>query len=78
VALLKPLGSRRPKTPITRFAALLAAQVAERQRLERAGQRRLQSLRQSEQQADELRHKLEELKSIERSVPEREEQLRID
>lgn len=78
MALLKPLGSRRPETPITRFAALLAAQVVERQRLEQAGQRGQESLRQSEQQVDELRHKLDELKSIERSVLEREEQLRID
>lgn len=85
IALLKPLASRRPETAVTRLAALLVLQVSERQRLEQAGERgaqalreSAQALRESEAQAGELRHKLDELKSIERSVLQREEQLHVE
>lgn len=78
LALLKPLAARRPGTPVTRFAALLVAQALERRRLEQAGQRGQEALRDSEQQAAELQRKLDELKSIERSVLEREEELHVD
>lgn len=85
IDLLRPLASQRPGTALTRFAALLVIQVVERRRLEQAGKRTEQALRQSEQglrqseqQASELRHKLDELKAIERSVLQREEQLRVE
>jgi hypothetical protein len=85
MALLKPLASRRPETAVTRLASLLVLQLSERQRLEQAEQRgaqalreSAQALRQSEEQAGELRHKLDELKSIERSVLQREEQLHVE
>lgn len=78
IDLLGPLASRRPETPLTRFAAILVSQVAERRRLERAGQRGEQALQQSERQASDLRHKLDELKSIERSVLQREERLHVE
>lgn len=67
-ALLAPLQSVRPDPPAGRFASLLAAQLAERQRLE-------QALHQSEQQADALQKKLDELNAIERKALRREEHL---
>ncbi|MDA8110329.1 MAG: hypothetical protein M0015_17155 [Betaproteobacteria bacterium] len=78
IDLLRPLASQRPETALTRFAAILVSQVAERRRLEQVGQRGEQALRHSEHQASELRHKLDELKSIERSVLQREEQLHVE
>lgn len=65
-ALLAPLAARSPETPRARLAALLAAQVAERQRLSRAGARR----------EGTLKSQIDALKSIERGVLEREERLR--
>jgi len=65
-ALLAPLAARSPESPRARLAALLAAQVGERQRVARAGVRR----------EGVLRNQIEALKSIERGVLEREERLR--
>jgi signal transduction histidine kinase len=65
-SLLAPLAARSPETPRARLAALLAAQVAERQRIARAGVRR----------EGALRNQIEALKSIEHGVLEREERLR--
>jgi hypothetical protein len=65
-ALLEPLAAKSPPTPFARFAALLSAQIAERQRAARAGERR----------EERLRNQIEALKSIEREVIEREERLR--
>ena len=78
IDLLRPLASQRPESAFTRFAAILVTQVAERRRLEQAGQRGEYALRRSEQQASELRRKLDELKSIEHSVLQREERLHVE
>jgi len=65
-ALLEPLAAASPRTPLARFAALLAEHVADRQRALRAGERR----------EEQLRRQVEVLKSIEREVFEREERAR--
>lgn len=67
-ALLGPLAGGVPQTPVARFAALIAAQVAERRRLAHAGERR----------EDALRRQVEALKAIERGIQVREERLRMD
>jgi hypothetical protein len=78
-ALLAPLAARLPETPHTRLAALLAAQVAERQRLA-AEQQRLAAeqkrlVRSGVRREGALKEQIEALKSIERGVLEREERL---
>ena len=77
-ALLAPLAARAPATPVTRFASLLASQIAARRRLERAERGRSQALRESRERELELQRKLNELKSIERSALSREERLRFE
>jgi hypothetical protein len=84
--LLRPLADAgMPGAP--RLAALLAAQVAERQRLarelERAARERERSDRERDkreealrQQADALKEQVEALRAIERGIREREEKLR--
>jgi hypothetical protein len=70
-----------------RFAALLAAQVAERRRLlheldklraeaERAGRERALSDKERDKREDALKQQLEALRAIERGILEREEKLR--
>jgi hypothetical protein len=78
--LLEPVGLRR-------FAALLSAQVAERQRLVRENDRlarerdrtekeHARSDKERDQREEALRQQLEALRSIERGILEREERLR--
>jgi hypothetical protein len=62
-ALLEPLRGGATQTPIARFAALLAAQVAERRQLVQAGLRR----------EGALRRQVEALRAIEREMSAREE-----
>lgn len=76
MTLLEPLASRRPDTPLTQLAGMLAANAAERQRLARelrAAERREEA---AEERAATLRQQLEALKSIERGILEREEKRR--
>lgn len=96
-ALLAPVASRRPATPMTELASLLAGGVAEHQRLQRevrgaeqraeasaqradAAQQRADGAERREAEAAEraatLSHQVEALKSIERSILEREVQRR--
>jgi hypothetical protein len=84
--LLEPIADAA--TPgVGRFAALLAAQVAERQRfardLERAarendrlGKERERSDKERDKREEALRQQLEALRSIERGILEREDRLR--
>ena len=81
-ALLEPLTARQPETPIMRFAALLRAQIAERQRmaedgerLARAGEQREEMLRRqnealraSEHREESLRRQVEALRESEQRV----------
>lgn len=81
-ALLEPLTERQPETPIVRFAALLRAQIAERQRvaedaerLARAGEQREEMLRRqnealraSEHREETLRRQVETLRESEQRV----------
>lgn len=75
-ALLEPLAARRPETPLAQLAGLLAAGVAERQKLARD----LRAVEKREEAAEEraatLRQQVEALKSIERGILEREERRR--
>jgi len=86
-ALLEALADGRPPSPYGQFAALLLQQLAARardakeaERIMRTGEQREEALRQRHealrQQQDVLRQQLESLKSIERSILEREEQMR--
>jgi hypothetical protein len=86
-ALLKPLAAAQGESPFQGFAALLAGQVSERQRLaresEQAARERERALRVAEEreqalraQQQTLREQLDALKSIERGIVEREEKLR--
>ncbi len=90
VTLLEPLAARRPESPLTQLAGMLAASVAERQKLARdlraaerrdeAAEERAALLRQQMEAAEEraatLRQQLDALKSIERGILEREERRR--
>jgi hypothetical protein len=67
-ALLEPLAGGPRETPIARFAALLAAQLAEQRRALHAGAQRETT----------LRRQLEALKAIERDIQAREERLRTE
>ena len=76
VLLLEPLAARRPETPLTQLAGMLAAGTAERQRLARdlrAAERRAET---AEERATTLHQQVEALKSIERGILEREERRR--
>jgi hypothetical protein len=82
-ALLGPVASRQPVSALTQLAGLLAAGVAERQRLARelraAVERAEEAARREEgatERANTLHQQLEALKSIERGVLEREERRR--
>ncbi len=80
--LLEPLSD--PGTPgVGRFSALLAAQLAERQRLARELERAVRAERERvrtdaerDKREEALREQLEALRSIERGILEREERLR--
>jgi hypothetical protein len=80
--LLEPLSDAA--TPgVGRFSALLAAQVAERQRLAReldrvvrAERERVRADGERDKREEALREQLEALRSIERGILEREERLR--
>ncbi|OGA08665.1 MAG: hypothetical protein A3D95_02455 [Betaproteobacteria bacterium RIFCSPHIGHO2_12_FULL_69_13] len=84
--MLAPLAST-PSPAIGRFAALLGAQIAERQRLardlervakdrERVERERERAERAGDEREKALRQQLEALRSIERGILEREERLR--
>jgi hypothetical protein len=89
-AVLGPLAARRPETPLTQLAGMLAVHVAERQRLARelrAAERRAESAlaraeaaerreESASERANTLQGQVEALKSIERSILQREEQRR--
>jgi hypothetical protein len=96
-AVLGPLAAQRPESPLTQLAGLLAASVAERQRLAQvvraAEQRAASAAQQAEsaleraqsaerreesanQRANTLQSQVEALKSIERSILQREERRR--
>ena len=98
-AVLQPLAAQRPESPLTQFAGVLAANVAERQRLARdlqaaekraetaqqraeSAQQRAESAERRETSANErantLQSQVEALKSIERSILQREEQRRTN
>ena len=84
--LLEPLAN--PSTPgYGRFAALLAGQIAERQRLarelervardsERAARERERADKERDKREEALRQQLEAMQSIERGILERQEKLR--
>jgi hypothetical protein len=83
--LLQPLA--RSATPEGRFAALLSAHVAERQRLgreierlgreaERVAREHERSDKERDRREEELRKQLEAMQSIERGILERQEKLR--
>lgn len=81
--LLGPVAGRKPESPLTQFAGLLAAGVAERQRLARelrSAEERAESAARREESANErantLHQQVEALKSIERGILEREERRR--
>jgi len=63
-AVLAPLVAGTPDTPIARFASILAFQLAEVRRRDVA-------LRDSERQAQDLQHKIDELQAIERRALDR-------
>lgn len=84
--MLAPLAST-PSPAIARFAALLGAQIAERQRLARELERAAKDRNRAELERERaeragnerekaLRQQLEALRSIERGILEREERLR--
>jgi hypothetical protein len=77
------VAGRKPESPLTQFAGLLAAGVAERQRLARelrSAEERAESAARREESANErantLHQQVEALKSIERGILEREERRR--
>ncbi len=72
-ALLEPLAAPSQPTALSRFAALLAAQVAERQRIARDNER---AVRAGERREETLRQQVEALKAIERDIIKREERVR--
>ena len=81
--MLGPVAARQPPSALTQFAALVAAGVADRQRLARelrtAEERAEAALRREEsatERANTLHQQLEALKSIERGILEREERRR--
>jgi hypothetical protein len=78
-ALLAPLAARLAESPHTRLAQLLAAQVAERQRLAAERQRmaaeQQRIVRSGARREGELKNQIEALKAIERSVLDREQRL---
>jgi len=82
-ALLAPLVDRRPESPLTQLARMLAAGIAERQKLAldvRAAELRVQAAELRAQSADlraeTLHQQVEALKSIERGILQREERRR--
>lgn len=82
-ALLGPVAGRQPESALTQLAGLLAAGIAERQRLSRelrAAEERAESAVRREESANErantLHQQVEALKSIERGILEREERRR--
>jgi len=86
-SLLKPLAAARGDSPYASFGALLAGQIAERQRLARESERAVKeseraakeyerSAQAAEERAQRLLEQLNALKSIERGIVEREEKLR--
>lgn len=81
-ALLKPLAAGDPASPFGSFAVLLAAQIAERQRVARESELVLKeserSAREGEKREEALQQQLEALKSIERGIIEREEKSRAN
>jgi hypothetical protein len=88
--LLGPMAGRQPESAVTQLAVLLAAGVAERQRLARelraaderaaaADERAVAAARREEsatERANTLHQQVEALKSIERGILEREERRR--
>ena len=85
--LLGPLAKGQPQSPYGQFAALLSGQLAARardakeaERIARNGEQREEALRQQHealrQEQEALRQQLDSLKSIERSILEREGQMR--
>lgn len=90
-SLLEPLAARRPDTPVAQLAGMLAASVAERQRLARelraaesrveAAESRASAAERREEAAAEragtLQRQVDALKAIERGILEREERRRI-
>lgn len=88
--LLEPLAARRAESPVAELAALLAASLAERQRLARelrvaeqraeSAEQRAQAAERREEAAAEragaLQRQVDALKSIERGILEREERRR--
>jgi hypothetical protein len=73
-ALMHELSDRRPDTPLTQFATLLQARMAERERsIETKPDERERSTEKREQA---LREQSEALRSSERSIAEREEALK--
>jgi hypothetical protein len=89
-SLLEPLATRRPETPVAQLAGMLAASVAERQRLVRelraaetrveAAEARVAAAERREEAAVEragtLQRQVDALKAIERGILEREEKRR--
>jgi hypothetical protein len=89
-SLLEPLAARRPDTPMVQLAGMLAASVAERQRLVRelraaearveAAESRVAAAQRREEAAVEragmLQRQVDALKEIERGILEREERRR--
>ena len=76
--LLEPLAGAA--SPSGRFAALLATQIAERQRLvreiDRSARERASADKERDKREDALRQQLEAVQSIERGIIERQEKLR--
>src|ERR1051325_9062312 len=76
--LLEPLAGTA--SPLGRFAALLAAQVGERQRLtrelERIARDRERADKERDKREEALRQQIEAMQSIERGILERQEKLR--
>ncbi len=89
-SLLEPLAARRQETPVAQLAGMLAASVAERQRLARelhatqtrveAAEARVAAAERREEAAAEragtLQRQVDALKAIERGILEREEKRR--
>jgi len=77
--LLGPL-SNASSAGFGRFAALLSAQLMERQRLareaDRAARQRAEADKERDKREEELRRQLEAMQSIERGIIERQEKLR--
>lgn len=82
-SLLEPLAARRPETPMAQLAGMLAASVAERQRLAhelRAAEARVEAaearVAAAVERAGVLQRQVDALKEIERGILEREERRR--